>query len=178
MDYNYQFLKNIYDSDLMLRRINIRQVVSTGSYPVAKVKQKTFRDYKEKVNQEINKPMLERVFPVGTIIENVFTETRQGNLTFGRQLGSYPILIGIPGDIETGSFITVRVIDHGYRSITALPWPFYIKKASLAQLQTFPGIGERRALSIFKHEPENSQKLQEILGSEFPFENWADWFCF
>ncbi|NLM96575.1 MAG: radical SAM protein, partial [Halanaerobiaceae bacterium] len=178
MDYNYQFLKKILDSGLMLRRINIRQVLKTGNYPAVKVKQKRFRDYKEKVNKEINKPMLERVFPVGTVIENVLTETRQGNLAFGRQLGSYPILIGIPANIEKGTFITVRVIDHGYRSITALPWPFYIKKASPEQLRSFPGIGEKRALAVLKNKPESPEELKEILGDGFPFEDWADWFKF
>lgn len=161
----------------MLRRINIRQVVRTGNYPAEKVRQKNFNAYKEKVNREINKPMLQRVFPTGTIIKDVLIESRKGNISFGRQLGSYPILIGIPGEIEPGHFMDLRVIDHGYRSITALPWPFRIEKASLAQLQAIPGIGEKRARAILREKPGNLEELQEVLGKDF-LREWADWFVF
>jgi len=178
MEYNYQYLKKIYAEGLMLRRINIRQVVQTGNYPAEKVRQKNFNAYKEKVNREINKPMLQRVFPTGTIIKDVLIESRKGNISFGRQLGSYPILIGIPGEIEPGHFMDLRVIDHGYRSITALPWPFRIEKASLAQLQAIPGIGEKRARAILREKPGNLEELQEVLGKDFPLREWADWFVF
>lgn len=178
MEYNYQYLKKIYDEGLMLRRINIRQVVRTGSYPAEKVRQRDFKAYKERVNEDINKPMLQRVFPVGTVIKDVFIESHKGNLSFGRQLGSYPILIGIPGNITRRQFIDVRVIDHGYRSITALPWPFRIREASLPQLQSIPGIGEKRARAIIQEKPCNLAELHQILGKDFPLQEWADWFIF
>lgn len=178
MDYNYQFLKKIYEAGLMLRRINIRQVVNIGSYPVENIDQKKFNQYKKKVNISINKPMLQRVFPTGTIINNVFTETHKGKLTFGRQLGSYPILIGIPGKLALHKFITVRVIDHGYRSITALPWPFEIKKATREQLEAIPGIGRKRAVSILRQQPENIKQLRTVLDNEFPLDKWFEWFTF
>lgn len=178
MEYNYQYLKKICDEGLMLRRINIRQVVRTGSYPAEKVRQRDFKEYKEKVNEDINKPMLQRVFPIGTIIKDVFVESHKGNLSFGRQLGSYPILIGIPGRITRGQFIDVRVIDHGYRSITALPWPFRLREACLQQLQALPGIGEKRARAILQEKPSNLAELRQVLGKDFPLQEWADWFIF
>ncbi|MFW5981290.1 MAG: radical SAM protein, partial [bacterium] len=164
MEYNYQYLKKIYQAGLMLRRINIRQVVSTNNYPLARINERKFKQYKEKINKKINKPMLERVFPKGTILKNVLIETHKGKLSFGRQLGSYPILIGIPGNLDLNKFYTVRVIDHGYRSITALKWPFSIKNASLAELEAIPGIGKKRALSIFNRQTESLEELKEILG--------------
>lgn len=178
MDYNLNYLKRIYDAGLMLRRINIRQVVSTGNYPVEKVDRDRFMAYKKRVNQEINKPMLQRVFPVGTVIKDVLTETTKGKLTYGRQLGSYPILVGIPGQLALNQFMNVRVIDHGYRSITALPWPFKINEASIEQLAAIPGIGRKRANKIFLQQPKNLKILGQILGPEFPLEKWQDWFNF
>lgn len=178
LDYNYQFLKKVYDSGLMLRRINIRQVVNTGNYPRININKSKFKKYKELVNKEINQPMLKRVFPTGTIINNVLTETHKGKLTYGRQLGSYPILIGIPGKIQLNKYISVRVIDHGYRSITALPWPFKIKEASIEQLAAIPGIGRKRAGEIFVEQPENLKQFAQYMDPAFPLEKWKDWFTF
>ncbi|MCG8514152.1 MAG: helix-hairpin-helix domain-containing protein [Halanaerobiales bacterium] len=178
LELNFNYLQEIYDAGLMLRRINIRQVVKIGDFPVEKIDHQRFLEYKKRVNQEINQPMLRRVFPRGTILKNVLTETSRGKITYGRQLGSYPILIGIPGQLPLNHFITVRVIDHGYRSITALPWPFKLKKASPDQLITIPGIGKKRAGRIFTEQPENLQKLSRILGPTFPLKDWQDWFEF
>ena len=172
MEYNYQYLKKIYDAGLMLRRINIRQVVTIGDYPTVEVDHGQFLEYKEKINKEINKPMLKRVFPPGTVLKNVLIEKHKGNLTYGRQLGSYPILIGIPGKQELNQFIDVKIIDHGYRSITGLPWPFDIKKATPEELTYIPGIGKKRANKIFLEQPETPQEFKEIVGNEVPI----DWF--
>lgn len=54
LNYNYEFLKKLLQDDLMLRRINIRQVVRLGSYPEVKYSLGEFKKYKEKINQEIN----------------------------------------------------------------------------------------------------------------------------
>ncbi|MFW5986389.1 MAG: radical SAM protein [Halanaerobiales bacterium] len=163
MELNYRYLKKIYEMGLMLRRINIRQVVSTGNYPVADIDKHKFKEYKQKINEEINRPMLKRVFPQGTVIRDVLTETQRGKLTYGRQLGSYPILIGIPGRLALHQFMDVIVVDHGYRSLTALPYPFNIKKASPEQLAAIPGIGKKRANKIFLNQPENMEELKKLL---------------
>lgn len=175
---NFQFLKNILDLGLLLRRINIRQVVKTGDYSGTEIDKFSFRKYKKKINREINLPLLKKVFPRGTILENILTEKHKGKLTFGRQLGTYPILVGIPGKLALNQFLTVRVIDHGYRSLTALPWPFNPHRASIEQLTTFPGIGQNKAGEIFVKQPDNIDQLKEILAPDFPFEKWADWFQF
>lgn len=178
MELNYRFLKKIYEAGLMLRRINIRQVVTMGRYPTIKIEQQRFKEYKERINREINQPMLKRVFPRGTVLNNVLTESSRGKLTYGRQLGSYPILIGIPGELKLNEFITVKVIDHGYRSITALPWPFEIKKASPVQLSAIPGIGKKRANKIFVKQPDSLNELAQLLDPGFSLDDWQDWFIF
>ncbi len=178
LKYNYNFLKKIFNNGLLLRRINIRQVATLDQYPEVNISKKQFEKYKKKVNENINKPMLKKVFPGGTILKNVLTETHRGKLTYGRQLGSYPILVGIPGQLKLNKFVSVRVIDHGYRSLTALPWPFHISEASVEQLTAIPGIGRTRANDIFINQPDNLQELKKYLDPAFSLNKWKDWFIF
>jgi radical SAM superfamily enzyme with C-terminal helix-hairpin-helix motif len=77
-----------------------------------------FRRFKEKVRTEIDRPMLERVFPVGTVIPDVITEYREGNNTFGRPLWTYGILIGIRSTLPIGKKVTISVTEYGFRSLT------------------------------------------------------------
>ena len=79
LEYNFNYLKDILDAGLLLRRINIRQVLSLGSYPAAKTDYGSFLKYKEKINEEINRPLLKRVFPVGTVIRNVLLERERAS---------------------------------------------------------------------------------------------------
>ncbi len=147
---NYHFLKRILAKDLLLRRINIRQVNPLGDYERKKAyNQYQFKKYKEKINKKINQPMLAKVFPKGTLLKEVIIEKNKGKIAFGRQLGTYPILIGIPGDYKLGEVIDVKVIDYGYRSITGLCWPFKINQASIEELEALPGIGKNRAFKLF-----------------------------
>jgi len=165
-DYNYTFLKKVYEKGLMLRRINIRQVVQIDNYPVQKVHKKSFESYKKKVNKNINKPMLRRVFPSNTILENVLIEKIKGKLSYGRQLGTYPILVAIPGHLKKGSFYKVKVIDHGYRSITALPWPIKINNLSVEQLAFIPEIGKKRAIKIFLKNPSSLKETLDLIENQ------------
>ncbi|WP_367343383.1 radical SAM protein [Methanomethylovorans sp.] len=158
---NYDFLKKVLDSELLLRRINIRQVISFEGTPMfgnddAVIRnKKTFLRYKEKVRKEIDLPMLRKVVPADTILRNVLLEIHDGNTTFGRQMGSYPLLIGIPTKQATGHYIDVTVIDHGFRSVTAIPYPLDANNAELELLQRVPGIGKALAAKIFRERPYN-----------------------
>lgn len=148
---NLEFLQRVKGAGLLLRRINIRQVNPLGSYRLQKTAGGAYQlqRFKDIVNKEINRPMLQRVFPRGTILERVLVEKSEGLTAYGRQLGSYPILIGIPGRFPLGTSLTVKIADHGYRSLTGLPWPLKLKEASLEQLAALPGIGKSRASKIF-----------------------------
>jgi len=124
---NYDFLKNILDNDLLLRRINIRQVMPFSGTPAAEQQlplaknRKNFLKYKEKVRKDIDLPMLRKVVPRDTILRDVLCEVwGEGSVgTFGRQMGSYPILVGISEKLPLGEFVDVRVTGHGFRSISA-----------------------------------------------------------
>ncbi len=162
-EYNYNFLKRVYDAGLMLRRINIRQVVEINNYSTAEIDKRKFKEYKKKVNENINKPMLKRVFPANTILKDVRIEKIEGKISYGRQLGTYPILVAIPGNLKINEFYNVKVIDHGYRSITALPWPTKIKELTADQLSFIPGIGKKRASKIFLEEPSSLKDVLDLI---------------
>ena len=176
--YNFNYLKKILDMGLMLRRINIRQVFRLGSYPEVKYSQGKFINYKKKVNEEINKVMLQRVFPYGTEIKDLYVDQRKGNLTFARQLASYPILVGIPGHLTEDKIERAKVVDHGYRSITALKWPKKIDDYKLYELEAVPGIGSKRAARIIAEQPRNINQLKSIIGESLPIGDISSWFIF
>lgn len=166
LEHNYQFLKNLLADNLMLRRINIRQVVRLGSYPEVKYSQGEFKKYKQKINQEINQAMLKKVFPTGVILNDLYSEKLKGSVNYCRQLGTYPILTAVIGE-QDSFFKQAKVIDHGYRSITALKWPQKLNQYNKKELEAIPGIGSKRASKIILTKPKNKSELQKILGSDF-----------
>ncbi|MGM0471218.1 MAG: radical SAM protein [Bacillota bacterium] len=172
MELNFNFLKRVLEEGLLVRRINIRQVNEIQDYQSDyNYSSQEFKDYKAKINEEINQPMLERVFPQGTLLEEVIIEEVNGKTAFGRQLGTYPILVGVPGDYEVGEIVDVKVVDHGYRSVTGIVWPFKINNASLAELEALPGIGNKRAMRLFmSSQIESLDHLDQILDYSYDVE--------
>jgi len=168
---DYDFLKHIYNDNLLVRRINLRQVIPIpgtmmyrfGDKNVKKHKTE-FQRFKRKVRKDIERPMLKRIVPQGTVLKNVFTEIYDGKLTFSRQLGSYPLLVGIPGVFPLHRFFDARVVDYGYRSVTAVPSPLDINNASRETLETIPSIGKKRAARILSKRPfKNNAELIKSL---------------
>jgi len=155
---NLEYLRMIRDAGLLVRRINVRQVRPIRGYGAQKVPRGRFEQYKQTINDEINRPMLQRIFPLRLLMHDVFTEVKQGKTVYGRQMGTYPIRTGIPGEHPLGEFISVRVCDHGYRSITGLRYPFKINEASITELEYLPGVGEKRARRLFLHLPVKTEE--------------------
>ena len=159
-EHNKRFLQNVYDEGLMLRRINIRQVMAfagtemndTGA-DVARDHKKQFKQYKREVREEIDQPMLRRVAPRGTVLPDVHLEYHEGGKTFGRQLGTYPLLVAIPGKRELGTTLDVALVDHGYRSVTGVPHPLDLNAASMDELTALPGVGQSTAGDIVVDRP-------------------------
>ena len=169
-DHNRRFLRQVYDEGLMLRRINIRQVMAfagtemgdTGA-DIAKEHKAQFQDYKEAVREQVDNPMLQRVAPPGTVLPNVHLEYHQDGKTFGRQLGTYPLLVGIPGERPLGQAIDVAIVDHGYRSVTGVPYPLDVNAASMDELTTIPGVSSGRAGDIVVSRPyESVAEVDEV----------------
>lgn len=164
---NYDFLKKIIETDLLVRRINLRQVIpipdtemyEIGNKNVLKNK-KYFKKFKKDVKTNIEKPLLQKMLPQGSLIKDVYTEKHNGNITFGRQIGSYPLLVGIPEKITLKHFVDVKIIDYGYRSVTGIVYPLNINTSSVSTLQNLPGVGKKRAMKIFLNRP--YKELEEL----------------
>jgi len=159
-EHNRKFLQRVYDAGLVLRRVNIRQVMSfegtemsdTGA-EIAHDHKKLFKQYKQEVREGIDNPMLQRVAPPGTVLGDVHLEYHQDGKTFGRQLGTYPLLVAVPGERPLGGVIDVAITDHGYRSLTGVPYPLDVNSASMDELSAIPGVGESGAGDIVVDRP-------------------------
>ncbi len=122
---NFEALKAMYDEGLLIRRINIRQVVpfpGTALYMQAgsrflKKNRSLYVDWSKQIRHEIDIPMLRRLYPTGTILRGLISEGHIGHLTYGRQIGSYPIIASVNERLKLGQWFDIEVIDHKPRSL-------------------------------------------------------------
>jgi radical SAM superfamily enzyme with C-terminal helix-hairpin-helix motif len=174
LEYNMDFLKQTLTEGLMVRRINVRQVIglpgtrleqATGK----KIKRNQFFKHREEIRNTIDIEMIKRVAPHGTVIQSVFVDGDAGNSYLLRQLGTYPLLCHMPKSSGESIPQTVFVVDHGPRSLTVLPYPFRPSQASLSQWKAIPGVGSKRATRIKATESLNSIKdVSEALDMDLP----------
>jgi len=169
-DLNEQFLLRVRDAGLSVRRVNIRQVMPFEGTPAYMNNtlgkhEKRFRAFKEFVRTKIDLPMLQRVYPIGTVLHDVRIEV-SGDLSFGRQMGSYPILVGIPVRFPGRSIIDAVVVDWGMRSVTALPVPIEINTLSATAIKWLPGIGKKRVAALLTKRPfKTMEAYRNVAGS-------------
>jgi radical SAM superfamily enzyme with C-terminal helix-hairpin-helix motif len=162
---NIDLLRMLLNEGLMLRRINIRQVLPVRRDFDTKVDHNRFKRYKQEIRENIDAPMLKRIAPAGTILRNVYLEIIDGGITFGRQIGTYPLLVGIPYRTDINRSCDVIVTDHGFRSVTGIEYPFPINKANMAAISSLPGIGKKRAARIVLARPiKNENDLITAIG--------------
>ena len=153
---NMEFLNKVRDEGLLVRRINIRQVIGSRKEFHVKMNEKRFKKFKEHVREDIDHEMLKRMVPVGTILKDVYMEIHDGNVTFGRQSGSYPLLVGVPYQVELNKSYDILVTDWGFRSITGITYPFDINTMPMSALSALPGIGKKRAATLALKRPFSS----------------------
>lgn len=157
-------LERMRDEGLMVRRINIRQVLPVRRGFDTRVDPRRFKRFKEQVRDDIDSAMLQRVVPYGTVLRGVWMELQDGNTTFGRQIGSYPLLVGVPYKVDTERFRDVFITEWGHRSVTGVTWPFDINRMPMSALAALPGIGRRRAQRLAAERPfDGFDDLQEVL---------------
>jgi radical SAM superfamily enzyme with C-terminal helix-hairpin-helix motif len=166
---NRTFLERVLKSGMLIRRVNIRQVMPFAGTPAYTRNtlgryRREFEVFRNWVRESFDLPMLRRVFPVGTVLEKVVIEV-SGDLSFGRQLGSYPILAGIPLSLPVQSVQDVVVVDHGMRSLTALPLPVEVNLLPPSAIPWIPGVGRKRAARILRERPFTSlEEFRKIVG--------------
>jgi radical SAM superfamily enzyme with C-terminal helix-hairpin-helix motif len=110
--------------------------------------------------------MLQRVAPPGTVLPDVHLEYHEDGKTFGRQIGTYPLLVAVPGERPLGRTIDVAVTDHGYRSVTGVPYPLDLNEASLDELTAVPGVGTSTAGDIVVERPHDEAAAVGVDGIE------------
>jgi hypothetical protein len=82
----------------------------------------------------------------------------KAGITFGRQIGAYPILIGMPYLTALESYSDVVITGHGARSITAIEAKIDLESASESQLKSIPGIGEKAAWRLVSQRAKRMSK--------------------
>jgi radical SAM superfamily enzyme with C-terminal helix-hairpin-helix motif len=175
---NLAFLFRLLEAGLLVRRINIRQLMpfpGTRAYAENTLgrNDREFRIFKETVRTRVDPVMLERVFPIGTVVREVVVE-RTGPLSLARPLGSYPILLGVPLSIPIGAVLDAVVVDHGQRSVTALPCPVRVNTLPLAALRWLPGIGKKRTAAIAAKRPFRSIEDWRSVAGATPLDSLVD----
>ena len=165
-DMNLNLLRELRNEGLLLRRINIRQVEGEG---FQEIPQSEFKQFKSAVRETIDTQLLQELFPLGHVLRDVHWETHDGRtrlpvhlteehtgkhihgragLTFGRQIGAYPILIGVPYHIPLESSSNIMITGHGARSITGVEVGLDINSVTEKQLEAIPGIGKKGAWNL------------------------------
>ncbi|HEV8361281.1 MAG TPA: radical SAM protein [Candidatus Thermoplasmatota archaeon] len=153
---NMEFLAQVRDEGLLVRRINLRKLLEQRIAGGAD--EGLFYKFKDWVRREVDQPMLRRIAPAGTILRSVWMEYAEGSLTFGRQPGSYALLVGVPYALPLERAVDIVVTDHGFRSLTGVQHPFPVNGAPLRALQALPGVGKKRAARLAVARPLASPK--------------------
>jgi radical SAM superfamily enzyme with C-terminal helix-hairpin-helix motif len=173
---NEKFLMKVLNEDLLIRRVNLRQLMAfpgTRAYEnnTIGLYDARFRKFKEFVRKNFDRPMIERVFPIGTVLKHVIIEI-SGNISFGRQMGTYPVLVGVPLVLIPRTIIDAVVVDYGMRSLTALSVPLDINHLSRSALKWLPGIGKNKAARIASGRPYQSLEEFRSVAGPNPLERY------
>ena len=167
---NERFLARVLTDNLLVRRVNIRQLMPFPGTPAYEKNalgkhERRFRAFKEYARQQFDLPMLRKVFPLGTVLRGVIIEVSD-HLSFGRQMGSYPILVGVPLRLSVRTVINAAVVDWGMRSITALPVPIRINELPAQALKWLPGVGKKNVARIIAKRPFSScDEFRRVAGA-------------
>jgi radical SAM superfamily enzyme with C-terminal helix-hairpin-helix motif len=170
---NRMFLENVQKAGYLIRRVNIRQLMpfeGTKAYEknALPVPEKIFHAFKDWTRKQFDLPMLKKVFPLHTILRSVIIE-EEGDISFGRQMGTYPILVGIPLSLPKHTVIDTIVVGHGMRSLTALPYPIPINSLSHTALKWLPGISKKGIVQVMAKRPfQNLTTFEKVAGVHLP----------
>ncbi len=170
---NYDFLRNVLDLGILLRRINIRKVrvlektplfsqLRTEKWRYTTRLENRFRYYKDKIRNDIDIPMLKKIYPTGTRISGVILEKKESWGFYGRPMGSYPITVKI---LASGALMdslrnaternhpwvttNVTIIDHQERSILGISALDNLRDFSLPELKKI--LPERDAVELWSN---------------------------
>ena len=128
--------------------------------------------FKNQVRDTIDGPLLEELFPLGNILSDVHWEAHDGRtrlpshlteehtaeqcrgdsgVTFGRQIGAYPILIGVEYHIPLETQSQIIITGHGARSITGVEIGMDAEKVSQKQVKQYQALVRRLLGNLFRN---------------------------
>ena len=156
------FLRDVLKRGLLLRRINIRRARFNVNVDIPSGAKKGFWKFRNIVRNEMDPAFLRLIFPDITPLRGIYVETIFGRSAYGRQIGSYPLMVKIMNTVEKGSPKDVAVTDLSGRSVKGFTFPFHINQASFNDLQSIPGVGKSRAAKIFSELPMEEARFLEL----------------
>ena len=83
----------------------------------------------------------------------MFLEKKDDYLCFGRQFGSYPILVATAEKLELKQFYDFMIVNHGLRSLTAITQSINLNTIDYSILKTVSGISKKQANKIIANRP-------------------------
>jgi len=148
-----EFLKELLESGLPVRRINVRDVVpfpgtemwKHGTRWLERNRDRA-RAFKRFVREEIDPELLRRVVPKGTVLRGLRVEPRDPR--FARQIGSYPVACRLVAEREPGEWVSGLVVGHGARSVEVIPLPIRPSDGPDV-LSKLPGVSGKEAVRCF-----------------------------
>lgn len=174
---NYEFLERAREEGFLIRRINLRQLVRYEKAKVTKMKgggrpkkenrlKRKFQYYRDLIRKNIDFPMLQKIFPVGTRLPEVIIEQHQQGYSLGRPLGSYPITVKFPMELPLGKPVEAVIINHRERTVLGLPAPVDWENLSVPALRLLPGVTARKATDIRQASHRENTPVAVLLGRE------------
>ena len=175
---NRAFLEEVQRRNLLVRRVNIRQLMpfeGTKAYEENTLGQydREFRAFKAWVRGSFDTPMLAQVYPVGTVLRDLMVET-EGPLSLARQFGSYPIRAGIPLPLPRWTVLDGVVVSHGARSVTVLPVSIDVNHLSQKALRWLPGVGKKKVGTILAKRPFADCSAFQAVAGETPVDEFLN----
>lgn len=172
---NFRYLSDMLSRGLLIKRINIRQVLpfpGTAAYDRPRSPHRgvdnRFIYYRDRIRAEIEHPMLRLIYPQGTVLRNnQILETRDG-YSYGKEIASYSITLKFPVILPEMTFHDAVVLSHRERSLIALPIPIPINSLPQKALELIPGIGKNIASEIIVKRPFTSMDDLNMMLSNVP----------
>lgn len=181
---NLEFLERIYREGLLVRRINVRQVLVLPGTEMWRYGTKFLdrhrrlaRWFKEQA-MRLSRAFLARMLPPGSVIRFLYVEgyDPRSGMTVARQAGTYPLVAELPCRLPRPLVIDVAVYGYTGRSVRALPVPLDPNRTPYSVLSKL--LGPALAAKVVGLRPYTSDrdvasKLGPDLARYFSVEGYA-----
>ncbi len=167
---NVDFLKEIVKRGLLVRRVNIREVLPLEGTPmwsigdeIVRKHKKLIVSFKHWVRERFDKYMMKKVFPKYTILRGLYVEGQVENSMVARQPGSYPVTVYLTEHVVRYRKINVAVVGHKARSLIGVSIPLKVKKSSFTSFKLILGESLAKRVVVKKDSAEIPFKFRRFI---------------